>query len=261
MRTLPWIFLCLIPIHDCQFTPNKSLKETLSAAPPVRPLVYLPDSWPYFLQHLPTEDGPIVDFKGNPISDQEKHFAILTYDVGHSDLQQCADALMRIRAEYLFSQKKYSLIGFHFNSGIYYSWSDYSKGLRPLIYGRRQILSKIALPSEISHTSMRKYLDIVYAYANTVSLCRELRFTNRFETGTVIIFPGNPGHCCIITDAAVVEQSDTVFKLVEGYMPAQSIYVLSNPYEPIWSPWYHLGKGEINTASCTFRSYYLRKFE
>ena len=65
------------------------------------------------------------------------------------------------------------------------------------------------------------------------------------EPGTVIIYPGNPGHCCMIIDAAVNAGTDTVFKIVEGYMPAQSIYILSNPYEPEWNPWYHLGKGDI----------------
>jgi len=113
----------------------------------------------------------------------------------------------------------------------------------------------------ISHVSLRKYLNLVYDYANTVSLCRELKFTDRIESGTVIIFPGNPGHCCMVVDEAIDEKSDTVFKIVEGYMPAQSIYILSNPYEPDLSPWYHLKKGEITTASCIFRSYYLKKFE
>lgn len=227
----------------------------------LKPLPYPPDSWQYFLQHLPTTDKPILDFKGNPISDQSKHFLILTYDVGNSDLQQCADALMRIRAEYLYSRMKYSQIGFHFNSGNFYSWEDYLQGIRPRLKGRILKLVYAAAPCKKSHVTLRKYLDIVFAYANTVSLCRELKTTDRLETGTVIIFPGHPGHCCMIMDEAVTEKSDTVFKIVEGYMPAQSIYVLSNPYDPQLNPWYHLGKGEITTASCIFRSYYLKKFE
>ena len=74
--------------------------------------------------------------------------------------------------------------------------------------------------AEVYHVSLRKYLDYVYAYANTASLCKELKYTNRLETGTVIIFPGNPGHCCMIIDAAISEKQDTVFKTVEGFMPA-----------------------------------------
>jgi len=272
MRLLLWILLCIISVSLIQFARiRKTIKEAAKVSlissthtypiGQLKPLSYPPNSWPYFLQHLPTEDKPIVDYKGNLISNQEKHYAILTYDVGHSDLQQCADALMRIRAEYLFSQKKYTLIGFHFNSGNYYAWIDYLKGVRPVLKGSRLNFIREANQSEISHGSLRKYLDIVFAYANTISLCRELKFTDKLETGTVIIYPGNPGHCCMIVDEALGEKADTLFKLVEGYMPAQSIYILSNPYEPDLNPWYHLAKGEISTSSCIFRSYYLKKFE
>jgi hypothetical protein len=241
--------------------PNTQKTDRSLATNPVCPLTYPPDSWPSFLQHLPTENKPIVDYRGNQISNQEKHFAILTYDVGSTDLQQCADALMRLRSEYLFSQKKYAQIGFHFNSGIYYSLTNYLKGIRPVFKKRQQILAKTNAVSALSHETLRKWLDIVYAYANTVSLCKELKKADGLQTGTVIIFPGSPGHCCIIIDEAVTDKKDTVYKMAEGYMPAQSIYVLSNPYEPEWNPWYHLGKGEINTASCSFRSYYLKRFE
>jgi hypothetical protein len=237
---------------------DHSVKQT---APDLTPLSFPYDSWFSFLQRLPTEDKPIVDYKGNPVSNQGKRFRILTYDVGHSDLQQCADALMRIRAEYLFSRKKYEEISFHFCSGMKYSWTDYLTGNRPVMKGRNQIIIQTAAICLPSHKALREYLDIVYTYANTVSLCRELKNTNRLGIGTVIIYPGNPGHCCMIVDAAVNGKNDTLYKLVEGYMPAQSIYVLSNPFEPDINPWYHLSKGDINTASCSFRSYYLRKFE
>jgi hypothetical protein len=227
----------------------------------LRPLNYPKDSWSFFLQHLPAVDKPIVDYTGKPVSNQEKRFMILTYDVGHADLQQCADALMRIRAEFLFSRNKYKEIGFDFCSGIYYSWLDYLEGKRPVIRGKNQVIVQTAVISEASHKSLRDYLDIVFTYANTVSLCRQLKPANRLETGTVIIYPGNPGHCCMIVDMAIDNKKDTVYKLVEGYMPAQSIYILSNPFEPEINPWYHLGMGNINTASCSFNSYYLRKFE
>lgn len=257
------ITLAFLAYAKTNSRPQPNTRQTISTITktPVHPLAYPPDSWPSFLQHLPTENKPIVDYRGNQIANQEKHFALLTYDVGSSDLQQCADALIRLRSEYLFSQKKYTQIGFHFNSGIYYSLTDYLEGIRPIFKKRQQILSKTNAASVLSHASLRKWLDIVYAYANTVSLCKELKKADGLQTGTVIIFPGNPGHCCIIIDEAITDKQDTVYKMAEGYMPAQSIYVLSNPYEPEWNPWYHLGKGEINTASCSFRSYYLRKFE
>ena len=116
-------------------------------------------------------------------------------------------------------------------------------------------------PCVKTHETFRKYLDIVYNYASTISLAKELKKANDFAVGTVVIFPGSPRHCFIIVDEGIDTNGEKVFKLVEGYSPAQSIYVLRNIEEPSISPWYHLKKGIIRTASCEFRSYQLGSFE
>jgi hypothetical protein len=160
----------------------------------------------------------------------------------------------------LFSQKKYDEIGYHFCSGTFFSWDMYCKGLRP-VFDKNSLHWIMVSLSEKTHASLRRYLNIVYAYASTISLCRELKTANDFEVGTVIIVPGSPGHTCIIIDEAVNTKGEKLYKLAEGYMPAQSIYILSNPYDERINPWYHLQKGELITASCDFISYELKKFE
>ena len=222
---------------------------------------YSPNSWQYFLQHLAIVDEPILDYKGRVIDYQQKHVGIIPFDVGKTDLQQCADALMRLRAEYLFQQKRYDEIGFHFVSGNFYSWNEYCKGLRPMVNGSGIKFITTSSKAEKNHESLRQYLDIVYNYASTISLAKELKPANNFEIGTVVIHAGSPGHCFIIIDEAKNETGDKVFKLAEGYTPAQSIYVLRNLNEEGVSPWYRLKMGVIETASYRFDRYKLARFE
>lgn len=260
IRSFPFLILIFsgcgsASVPDFQINNEKVLKPASDSLKK-----YDVNSWQYFLQHLPVVDSPVVDYRGKPILYQEKHAGIIPYDVGKFDLQQCADALMRLRAEYLFQQKRYDEIGFHFVSGDFYSWTDYCKGLRPAAKGDGVRFITTSL-SEKTHESLRRYLDIVYSYASTISLSKELKTANDFEVGTVIIHAGSPGHCFIIIDEAINKAGEKVFKLAEGYTPAQSIYVLRNLNEDGVSPWYQLKKGVIETASYRFENYKLGKFE
>jgi len=253
-------FPVLILLLGCGNTSSHSL---VHSNPPVNEIIvakkFEANSWAYFLQHLPVVDSPVVDYRGKPITYQQKSAGIIPYDVGKADLQQCADALMRLRAEYLFSQQRYDEIGFHFTGGQYYSWNDYSKGSRPVPAGNDVRFVNTTGCSK-NYKSLRAYLDIVYTYASTISLAKELKKADDFEVGTIVIHPGSPGHCFIIIDEASID-GKKMFKLAEGYTPAQSIYVLRNTSAEDKSPWYELRAGVIETASYRFIDYALKKFE
>ncbi len=241
--------------------------EPSSEKPPLSPKINTvyhsrktePQTWAYFLQHLPVVDGPILDYRGEPIVNQAKHAGIIPYDVGNADLQQCADALMRLRAEYLFSEGKYDSIGFHFVSGPYYSWNDYCNGLRPAPSGN-SIRWTHGAAQKKDHSSLRAYLNIVYMYASTISLAKELKPAPGYGIGTVIIHPGSPGHCFIVIDERTDQAGQKTYRLAEGYTPAQSIYVLRNPKSTNNDPWQPLSTGTITTASCIFMSYEVKGF-
>jgi hypothetical protein len=263
MRSLLLAFMFAGCINSTSFYPHKihetpvGLKNEKSSLKSIK--TFEADSWEYFLQNLPFTKGPILDYTGTKISDQQKHYAILPYDVGKQDLQQCADALLRLRAEYLFLKNRTKEIGFHFTGGQFYSFDDYCNGKRPIPKGNDiAFVNKTSVPK--NKVSLRNYLDIVYTYAGTISLAKELKTASGFQVGTVVIYAGSPGHCFIITDEAVNEEGEKVFKLVEGYTPAQSIYVLRN-LELGNSPWHTLNRGTIRTASYTFTSYKLGKFD
>jgi hypothetical protein len=263
MGTNPFPFLIIlfiscsnaVPSNEIAENNRNQLKQNTTALKK-----FNESSWQYFLQHLPVVDSAILDYKGREISYQQKAVGIIPYDVGKADLQQCADALMRLRAEYLFAQQKIDAIGFHFTGGQYYSFHDYCNGKKVVPAGN-DIKFTNSNAEEKNHASLRKYLDIVYTYASTISLAKELKITDDFEVGTVVIHPGSPGHCFIIIDEAMNGAGEKLFKLAEGYTPAQSIYVLRNIWEDEKTAWHKLKEGTIETASYTFSNYQLKKFE
>jgi hypothetical protein len=262
MKTLLMRVLLSVLLAGCLQARDQTSIQALPAATIIKDssVSFNKDIWEYFLQHLPITEGIILNYKGNPIANQSKQAGIVAFDVGKRDLQQCADALMRLRAEYLFAQERYPAIGFHFTDGQYYSFEDYCNGKRPVARGNTvKFITSTEVP--ISHKALRDYLDIVYTWAGTISLYNHLKPAKDFGVGVIIITPGSPGHCCIIVDEKVSPKGERLFKLVEGYTPAQTMYVVSNPIDPSMSPWYALRKGTITTASYQFDNYALRKFE
>jgi hypothetical protein len=226
-----------------------------------------PNSFAKFLQNLPLAPAgsPILDYAGNPINNQSEHIAIINYDIGTKDLQQCADATIRLRAEYLFQQKRFDEIGFHFTSGDYFSWTDYANGTRPIISGNSVSFSETANEDD-SYASFRKYLDVIYNYAGTISVNREtekVTSNDDISSGDIIITPGSPGHAVMIVGVAVNKNKEKLYLLAESYMPAQSIHILTNPFESGISPWYHLdlNSGSIETARYTFSIANIKRFK
>lgn len=63
----------------------------------------------HFVQNLKLkEDGSKIYLYNNQAKqNQSNHSAIIDYDVGKQNSQQCADAIIKIRAEYLFQTKQY----------------------------------------------------------------------------------------------------------------------------------------------------------
>ena len=91
-------------------------------------------SW---LRGLPLRPGcPLIYlYDGRPAGTQDIHCAVLDMDIGTENLQQWADAGMRLRAEYLRAIGCENEIQFNFTSGDSAYWRDWKKGLRPEVRG------------------------------------------------------------------------------------------------------------------------------
>ncbi|MBC7936497.1 MAG: hypothetical protein H7Y86_14200, partial [Rhizobacter sp.] len=65
---------------------------------------YKKETFGEWLRALPLKkDKTVYLYDGSVKPNQSAQFAVLDISVGNKDLQQCADAVMRLRAEYFFS--------------------------------------------------------------------------------------------------------------------------------------------------------------
>ncbi|SIQ62800.1 DUF4846 domain-containing protein [Chryseobacterium sp. RU33C] len=225
-----------------------------------------PGSFGYFIENfkLKPYGSQILKYDGVPISTQQLHEAVFDIDTGNKDLQQCADAAIRMRAEYLYKSKKFNEIKFHFTSGDLLSWNDYKNGTRALVNGNSVSFRKTAAFDD-SYNSFRNYLDLIFNYAGTISLNKETKPVMRnsdLKTGDILITPGSPGHIVFISGACQNQKGERLFLLSEGFTPAQSVHVLSNPFNPYFTPWYDLdvNAAETKTARYFFKPANFRSF-
>lgn len=205
-----------------------------------------PSSFGEWLRHLPLKAGDgVLLHDGRPVADHGTVAAVVDIDVGRSDLQQCADAVMRLRAEYLFSRRLTGLIGFELYSGERYRFEAYAEGQTPVPAGEG-IAWQGGPPRDTSHASLRRWLDIVYGFASTRSLAHELRPVDRLTDaaiGDVFVHPGSPGHAVIIVDLAVDPHGRTLVLLAQSSTPARDVHILRNTLEPALGPWFRLVDG------------------
>lgn len=225
------------------------------------------ESFANWLRHLPLkgEGTPVYLFDGRKKGNQRAHFAVVDIDAGNRDLQQCADAVIRLRAEYLYSRGLYSSIHFNFTSGDEAAFAKWAAGYRPKINGNKVQWVKNA-GEDSSYRNFRSYLTTVYIYAGTYSLSNELQLRNNsyeMRIGDVFIEGGFPGHAVIVVDMAENKQNGKkVFLLAQSFMPAQDIHVLKNPNDAGLSPWYDLDFGRtLRTPEWRFNDSDLRYFD
>ncbi|HEY8928901.1 MAG TPA: DUF4846 domain-containing protein [Mucilaginibacter sp.] len=215
-----------------------------------------PGSFGAYLQSLPLLPAgtKTKTYKGDVARTDPYTAAVVNMSVGNQDLQQCADAVMRLRGEYLYQQKHYKSISFNFVSGFKCDYVHYANG-----YRYRHNKWELTAKKDYSYPAFMRYMELVFAYAGTLSLEKELHPVtdpNDLKAGDVFIHGGSPGHCFIVMDVVENERHEKKFLLAQSFMPAQNIQVLQHG-----SPWFEVDKiSDIPYGELVARKY-LRRFE
>lgn len=230
-----------------------TIKSRVKVPDGYKRVVYEEGSFQDYLRNykLKAFGSKIINFDDTPYFWQGGHIGILEIAVPSNGLQQCADALIRIRSEYLWDKNRKEEIGFNFTSGDYCSWIKYAEGYRPIINGNKVIFSRTASKDD-SKDNFYKYLNLIYMYSGTLSLYNELpKIDNAkdLKIGDMLIKGGSPGHIVMICDETVNDEGEKAYLLFQGNTPAQSVHLVKNLENPTISPWYHLEKDEIIPVS------------
>ena len=170
---------------------------------------------------------------------------MLDIDIGKKDLIQCADAAMKLRADFLFENKRYAEIKFIATSGDEISFERWLNGIRWKEQGNKLIAYSIHKNNNDIKNDYNTFMELAFSYCGTYSLSKQLNPVNDVESiqpGDIFIQGGFPGHAVTVMAVAKNVAGKKIFLLSQGYMPAQDIHILKNYNDPDLSPWYSLSE-------------------
>ena len=143
------------------------------------------------------------------------------------NLQQCADALIRVRAEWLRATG--GEVMYHATSGDPIPWTRWQAGERPFEQGRGLAWR----PGD--RGGWEAYLAAVMRWAGTASLAAyDTDAVQNPKAGDVLVMGGYPGHAVMLLDV-VKRGSDHLALIGESYMPAMNFHVEPGPIDGWWS--------------------------
>jgi len=91
-------------------------------------------------------------------------------------------------------------------------YSEWMKGRRIIVNGNKAYWSNRSAPSN-TYKDFWKYMEMVFSYAGTLSLSKELKpvAINNIEIGHIFIQGGSPGHAIIVVDMATNSNGEKMF--------------------------------------------------
>lgn len=188
-------------------------------------------SFAHFLRNLPLKPaGSDLHYHTGQVKERKYAGAVVDMDFGKNSNEQCADAIIFLRASYLWKTRQYTKISFCFTNGFKAEYAKWAQGYRI----RNNNAWVKTQKADYGYQSFRKYLHLVFQYAGTASLSQELKPIGRcwatdIQAGDVIIKGGFPGHAEMVVDVAENDKGERIVLLAQSFMPAQEIEIF-----PLW---------------------------
>lgn len=201
------------------------------------------------------DKSPVLLYDGSEKRNRSAHIAVFSLPIEKYDLQQCADSIMRMYAEYFWYTKQFDKISFYFTNGFLCEYTKWRKGYRVHVDGNVVTWRKDT-DYDDSYETFLKYLKVVFSYSGTLSMEKyetEIISVDKIEVGDIILNGDSPGHVVMIVDVCENEMGEKAYLMGQGYMPAQEFHVIKNPKHEN-DPWYYENEMTfpLRTAEYTF---------
>jgi hypothetical protein len=203
-----------------------------------------PGGFAAWLRRLPVrlDRNAVYSYRGREVAAPAA--AVFALDLGEGDLQQCADTIIRLHAEYLWATGRAAAAAYHFTSGDRTAFSDWVRGERFAVSGSR-VRRLDGPPRAADHASYRAWLQNLFLYAGTLSMRLDSRPVEVVRAGDFFVLPGSPGHAVIVLDVAADAEGRRVALVGQGYTPAQDFHLLGDVRPDVLDGvWFPLPDGE-----------------
>ena len=213
-----------------------------------------PGSFGAWLRTLPLakRGTSVVSFRGGVVlpADHPNLGAVVAIDVSPRDLQQCADSILRLHAEWLYGRGRRDM-SYRAANRAPMPFARWARGERMVAEGNAFAWVRSAR-ADTSHAALRRWLDGVFTWANTGSLARDTDVIDERDIapGDFVVQPGAPGHAVLVLDVARAPDGRRALLLGQGFMPAQSFHVLAPGDRAAASdPWFVVEPGATSLAT------------
>ncbi|MDI3291475.1 DUF4846 domain-containing protein [Polyangium sp. 15x6] len=220
--------------------PVDTLERRFSPPPGFTRVPLDPGAFGAFLRTLPlaAKGTPVKSYRGDEIrADGHPNVAaVVAIDIGKADLQQCADAIIRLHAEWRWSQGHRDQ-AYRTASGTKLEFQRYASGQRVRVDGNRLELVPSAKRAEPTHALFRTWLDDVFGWTNTGALARdgERVALGALRPGDFFVLTGVPfGHTVLVLDMAKDAAGRRAVLLGQSFVPAQNVHVIRPEPASAW---------------------------
>ncbi|MBS7333781.1 MAG: hypothetical protein KIG88_09330 [Weeksellaceae bacterium] len=200
-----------------------------------------------YLNHisLKGQNGTVKLYDGTDKLNRNSYVGVLDLQPFTNNVQFHTNAIFRLRAEFLYHNKRYDEIDFKISNKLsYVSYSKYANG-------------------DFSYAKLLEYMDKFLTATSTNSLSH---ITSPIKLKDITIGDvfmqksSTKSHAVIVMDMAVNNKGEKIMLLAQSYYPGQDIQILANPSDENLSPWYKVKEGNLLTPEWRFISSDLVRF-